>query len=120
MDFNQNTALAEREREQGERALKSEFYNTYFLRVDKNLSIDQIQNNYTDGIINGNILEFKLNITNLNSTLFQVIKYLSRLRIKGIPVPKNIFLISLMENKAFSRVSHFDEIILKKCSVSRA
>ncbi|MXR64258.1 hypothetical protein DR090_03715, partial [Mycoplasma hyopneumoniae] len=46
----------EREREQGERALQLEFYNTYFLRVDKNLSIDQIQNNYTDGIINGNIL----------------------------------------------------------------
>ncbi|GEO78951.1 hypothetical protein [Companilactobacillus mindensis] len=40
----------------------------------------------TDGVWNGNILEFKLNIENLNKTLFQAIKYLSKLRIKGIPV----------------------------------
>lgn len=49
----------------------------------------------TDGIWNGNLLEFKLNITDLNKTLFQTIKYLSRLRIKGENVPANILLISL-------------------------
>ncbi|MDO6857483.1 hypothetical protein Q4504_03315 [Mesomycoplasma ovipneumoniae] len=91
---NTKDILTEREREQGELALQLEFYNTYLPRVDKNLSIDQIQNYYTDGIINGNILEFKVKINNLNAVLFQTIKYLSRMRIKGIPVPKNILLIS--------------------------
>ena len=32
---------------------------------------------YTDGVYNGNILEFKLNINELNKVLFQAIKYLS-------------------------------------------
>ena len=51
--------------------------------------------NNTDGILNGNLLEFKLNITDLNACLFQAIKYLSAMRIKGEPIPSNVLLISL-------------------------
>lgn len=46
-------------------------------------------------------MEFKLQISNLNSTLMQAIKYLSVMRIKGKPVPKNILLISLNDDKCY-------------------
>ena len=74
-----------------------EFLNDYLKLVDKNLSIDDVLSDYTDGIINGNILEFKLNINYTSIVLMQVIKYLSSLRIKGKSIPKNILLISLNE-----------------------
>ena len=74
-----------------------EFLNDYLKLVDKNLSIDDVLSDYTDGIINGNILEFKLNINYTSTVLMQVIKYLSALRIKGKSIPKNILLISLNE-----------------------
>lgn len=77
------------------------FYLVYIPLVDPTLTKDQILNDYTDGVVNGNILEFKLQISNLNSTLFQAIKYLSVMRIKGKPVPKNILLVSLNDDKCY-------------------
>lgn len=44
-----------------------EFLNDYLKLVDKNLSIDDVLSDYTDGIINGNILEFKLNINSIQA-----------------------------------------------------
>lgn len=66
----------------------------------------------TDGVYNGNLLEFKLNINNINKVLFQSIKYLSKLRIKGKSVPANILLISLNEELCyvFNSQDYFDEI----------
>lgn len=78
-----------------------DFYKTYLPRIDKNLTIEQIQTDHTDGVLNGNLLEFKLNINDLNSVLFQSIKYLSSMRIKGKSIPANIILISLNTNKAY-------------------
>ncbi|MDR2822235.1 MAG: hypothetical protein LBV58_01605 [Acholeplasmatales bacterium] len=49
----------------------------------------------SDGIWNGNLLEFKLNVQNIDKDLSQCIIYLSKLRLKGIPLPANILLISL-------------------------
>ena len=72
-----------------------EFLNDYLKLVDKTLKKEDILSDYTDGIINGNILEFKLNINYTSTVLMQVIKYLSALRIKGKSIPKNILLISL-------------------------
>ncbi len=72
-----------------------EFYEQYLKVVNPSLSYDDIFRNNTDGILNGNLLEFKLNITDLNACLFQTIKYLSAMRIKGEPLPANILLISL-------------------------
>ena len=77
------------------------FYLVYLPNVDASLTEEQILNDYTDGVVNGNILEFKLQISNLNSTLFQAIKYLSVMRIKGKPVPKNILLVSLNDDKCY-------------------
>ena len=74
-----------------------EFLNDYLKLVDKDLSVNDVLSDYTDGIINGNILEFKLNINYTSTVLMQVIKYLSSLRIKGKSIPKNILLISLNE-----------------------
>ena len=77
------------------------FLRTYLPRIDHNLSIEDIQHDYSDGIIRGNILEFKLNISDLNAALFQTIKYLSHMRIKGKPIPANILLISLNDSRAY-------------------
>lgn len=55
----------------------------------------------TDGIINGNLLEFKTNINDLNAVLFQAVKYQSAFRIKGKSIPANIILISLNDKKAY-------------------
>lgn len=81
---------------------QKEFYNDYLKLVDSTLIIDDILADNTDGVLNGNILEFKLNITDLNAVLFQTIKYLSSMRIKGKPIPKNIILISLNDRIAYS------------------
>lgn len=82
----------------------------------ENFQIDYKNNDVlidnTDGIYNGNIFEFKTDINDLNKVLFQAIKYLSRERIKGNSVPKNILLIDL--NKAecyiYDSQDYFDDI----------
>ena len=55
----------------------------------------------TDGTWDCNILEFKLKINDINATLFQVIKYLSKFRIVGHEVPRNIILIDCNGGKAY-------------------
>ena len=77
------------------------FLEQYLPMVDQSLKIDDVQNDYNDGVVNGNILEFKLVINNLNKVLFQAVKYLSVRRIKGKPVPANIILLSANEEKAY-------------------
>lgn len=77
------------------------FYETFLPRVDNTISMEDILEDYSDGIVNGNIIEFKLNINDINATLFQTIKYLSRRRIKGKPIPANILLISLNQATAY-------------------
>ena len=86
---------------QNEKDGQIEFLTDYLKLVDKSLSLDEILSDNTDGIINGNLLEFKLVINNLNSVLFQSIKYLSALRIKGKSIPSNIILISLNTGIAY-------------------
>ena len=49
----------------------------------------------TDGICNGNLLEFKLHITDLSATLSQAVKYLSKLRVHGLDVPAHVLLVDL-------------------------
>ncbi len=57
--------------------------------------------NSTDGIYKGTIFEFKLSINDYNAVLKQAIKYLSRRRVLGHSVPKNILLISLNTEEAY-------------------
>ncbi len=86
------------------------------LHFFKNFGIKIYENDVlianTDGVYKGNIFEFKLNINNTQQVLFQAIKYLSRLRITGNPVPKNILLVSLNQTKVyvFDSGDYFDEI----------
>lgn len=75
-----------------ERDGQIEFFENYGIPYDDDASI-LVEN--TDGIYNGCLLEFKLSIGNLNKVLFQAIKYLSRLRIKGESVPATILLVDL-------------------------
>lgn len=84
-----------------ERDGQIDFWKDYLPRINQTLTPEQILTDYTDGVINGNILEFKLNINDLSSVLFQSIKYLSSLRIKGKSIPANIILVSLNSEKAF-------------------
>lgn len=78
-----------------ERDGQLDFYNVFLPRVNPGLNVDRILADNNDGVINGNLLEFKLHVTDLNAVLFQCIKYLSALRVKGKPVPANILIIDL-------------------------
>lgn len=84
-----------------ERDGQIDFYRTFLPRIDPSLSLDDILADDNDGVLNGNLLEFKVRINDLNAVLFQTIKYLSALRIKGKPVPANILLIDLNAETAY-------------------
>lgn len=91
---------------------QKDFYNSFLKRINNNLRMEDVLSDYNDGVINGNLLEFKLNINDLNSVLYQSIKYLSSMRIKGKSIPSNIILISLNNKKAYSYKSeHYIEYI---------
>lgn len=81
-----------------EREGQIDFFKNYGIPYEEDDSI-LIEN--TDGVYNGVLLEFKLNISNLNSVLFQAVKYLSRMRIKGESVPRTILLVDLNNMKAY-------------------
>ena len=95
-----------------EREGQLDFFDSYIKLVDNTLDYEDILGDSTDGVINGNILEFKLNINNLNAVLFQTIKYLSAFRIKGREIPANIILVSLNDGKAYlyKSVDYIDKI----------
>lgn len=78
-----------------------DFLQTYLPRIDSKLNISDVQRDYSDGIVRGNIIEFKLSIENLNVVLFQTIKYLSAMRVKGRSLPANILLVSLNSSIAY-------------------
>ncbi len=78
-----------------ERDGQFDFYKVFLPRIDPNLKIEDILADNNDGVLNGNLLEFKLHVTDLNVALFQCIKYLSALRVKGKPVPANVLIVDL-------------------------
>lgn len=84
-----------------EREGQFDFYNRFLPRIDSKLKIEDILEDNNDGILNGNLLEFKLQVSDLNAVLFQCIKYLSVLRIKGKPVPANIIIVDLNQEIAW-------------------
>ncbi len=77
-----------------EREGQNSFFNKFGI-TDTELS------NNTDGTYNGNLFEFKPNINNINVALFQALKYLNHMRIKGISIPANILLVSLNQETAY-------------------
>lgn len=79
-----------------ERVGQMDFFDNY--RVPYNDDASVLVDN-TDGVYHGNILEFKLNINNTGKVLFQAIKYLSKMRIKGESVSARILLIDLNATK---------------------
>lgn len=81
--------------------LQKDFYESFLMRVDRSLTMEQVQTNFTDGIVNGNILEFKVSIRDRNAVLFQVVKYLSTIRIKGQAIPANILLFSCNDTRCY-------------------
>ena len=78
-----------------ERDGQFDFYKVFLPRIDPNLKIEDILADNNDGVLNGNLLEFKLHVTDLNVALFQCIKYLSALRVKGKPVPANVLIVDV-------------------------
>ena len=93
------------------------FFNNYGIDYndDNSVLVD-----YTDGVYNGNIFEFKLNINDLNTVLFQAIKYLSRRRIKGEAIPATILLISLNDKKVYEYKSRDYRDDIHKVYIGRA
>lgn len=92
-----------------ERVGQMDFFNNY--RVPYNDDASVLVDN-TDGVYHGNILEFKLNINNTGKVLFQAIKYLSKMRIKGESVPARILLIDLNATKVYvyNSIDYIDDI----------
>lgn len=92
-----------------EREGQMEFFDNYGIPYidDASVLVDN-----TDGVYNGNIIEFKLSINNLNRVLFQAIKYLSKMRIKGESVPATILLVDLNSTTVYAYKSedYRDEI----------
>lgn len=84
-----------------EREGQIEFYKTVLPLIDPSLTLDDILADDNDGVLNGNLLEFKLRVNDLNAVLFQCVKYLSALRIKGKPVPANIVIVDLNGEQAY-------------------
>lgn len=84
-----------------EREGQLDFYNAFLPLINPALSLDDILADDNDGILNGNLLEFKLRVSDLNAVLFQCVKYLSALRIKGKPIPANIVVIDLNGEQAY-------------------
>lgn len=78
-----------------EREGQFDFYRSFLPRVNPALDVDGIIADNNDGVLNGNLLEFKRNVTDLNEALFQSIKYLSALRVKGKPVPAGFHVIDV-------------------------
>lgn len=95
-----------------EREGQIEFYRTFLPLINPSLTLDDILADDNDGVLNGNLIEFKLRISDLNAVLFQSIKYLSALRIKGKPVPANILLVDLNGETAYKYESatYIDDI----------
>lgn len=92
-----------------ERVGQMDFFDNY--RVSYNDDASVLVDN-TDGVYHGNILEFKLNINNTGKVLFQAIKYLSKMRIKGESVPARILLIDLNATKVYvyNSIDYIDDI----------
>jgi len=92
-----------------ERAGQIDFFDNY--RIDYQGDASILVDN-TDGIYHGNIMEFKLNISNTGKVLFQAIKYLSRMRVKGESIPARILLIDLNATKVYvyNSADYIDDI----------
>lgn len=92
-----------------ERQGQIEFFDNYRIdyQGDKSILVDN-----TDGVYQGNIMEFKLNISNTGKVLFQAIKYLSRMRVKGESIPARILLIDLNATKVYvyNSADYIDDI----------
>lgn len=81
-----------------EREGQIEFFDNYDIPWEEN---DGVLVENCDGVYNGVLFEFKLNINDLNKTLFQAVKYLSQMRLKGESVPAVIILVDLNARKAY-------------------
>ena len=55
--------------------LRREFYESYLPRVNRELSIDNVLTDYSDGILNGNIIEYKEYVSDLNNVLLQALNF---------------------------------------------
>lgn len=92
-----------------EKAGQIDFFDNYRIdyQGDNSILVDN-----TDGVYHGNIMEFKLNINNTGKVLFQAIKYLSRMRIKGEPIPARILLVDLNATKVYvyNSADYIDDI----------
>lgn len=86
-----------------------DFFDNYRIdyQGDNSILVDN-----TDGVYHGNILEFKLNISNTGKVLLQAIKYLSRMRVKGESIPARMLLIDLNATKVYvyNSIDYIDDI----------
>lgn len=97
--MNQNKKVYKTEREG-----QIEFFDNYGIPWEEN---DGVLVENCDGVYNGVLFEFKLNINDLNKTLFQAVKYLSQMRLKGESVPA-VIIIMARKTAANLNTHHLD------------
>jgi len=95
-----------------ERELQRRFYADFLPRVDPEADLSDILVDYSDGVLNGNILEMKKNLKSANESLFQAIKYLSARRIAGKPITENILVVSLQSKtvRVYKSIDYLQQI----------
>ncbi len=96
-------------------ATEREGQETFFKNFGINPESALIEN--TDGVWNGNLLEFKKTISDTGKVLFQCVKYLSKLRISGRSVPRNIVMVDLNRRIAYvyDAQDFYEEIHIVYC-----
>lgn len=96
-------------------ATEKEGQEAFFKNFGINPESALIEN--TDGVWNGNLLEFKKTISDTGKVLFQCVKYLSKLRISGRSVPRNIVMIDLNRRIAYvyDAQDFYEEIHIVYC-----
>lgn len=96
-------------------ATEREGQESFFKNFGINPESALIEN--TDGVWNGNLLEFKKTISDTGKVLFQCVKYLSKLRISGRSVPRNIVMIDLNRRIAYvyDAQDFYEEIHIVYC-----
>ena len=89
------------ERYTTEREGELDFYRAFLPLVDPEADLGEMISDNNDGVLNGNLLEFKLRAGDLNAALFQCVKNLSARRLRGRPVPANIIIVDLNAGEAY-------------------
>ena len=97
------------ERYRSEREARLAFCQRFLPRTDAAQTAGEPA---ADSIVNGNLLELRLHVTDIGAALFQCIRRLSARRIAGLPVPAGIHVVDLSAgvDRYYESAAYLDRI----------